>query len=362
MPGYTEEDHGEFEISKLSHEQIKSNVNAAENRNLWHLKNTKIYTAQDYIREKLQAKGIDAEEAGRISRGQGANVVVINSGVDYCHAELSDRFTLFKGNDCTEPDKEPIDEQGHGTSMASIIAGSLIGVANQATLYSVKIGDKNDFRSSNLHDAIIWCIKHKDTFDLDILNLSLSMHYYDKTLESLCNEANENGLLVVAAAGNVCQGITFPSAFQNVLSVGAIDQHSVRYEKSAIAPTVNIVAPGKAIFSAIPSEDSGNYDDAYALVTGTSAAVAVVSGTLALGIAYLKRCGKRNQIPYLRTIIMETTQLPSDNVGVLADAQRVIYNYQLQLYNPNLNVQRVLPWIYGNGVLQADRFIKELDS
>src|SRR3989344_7259534 len=127
MSLWDKDDHGEFEISKLSLEQIQSNIQAANNRDLWHLNHAGIYTAQDYIQERLQINGIDAEESSRISKGKGANIVVINSGVNYHHPELFNRFTLFKGNNFSEPEEEPIDKRGHGTGMASIIAGSSIG-------------------------------------------------------------------------------------------------------------------------------------------------------------------------------------------------------------------------------------------
>ena len=107
---------------------------------------------------------------------------------------------------------------------------------------------------------------------------------------------------------------------------------------------------------------SGNDSDkSYASVTGTSAAVALISGVLALGVAYLKHSGRRNQIPSLRTIIQKTAQLPLENIPILTDTEHVMSDYQLQLYNPNITVFDVLSWSYGTGILQADKFIKKLD-
>src|SRR3989344_4378104 len=248
LPSSDELDNTGFECVELSAEEIQAEITNAAERKMWHLKSIGVYDAWDYLKEKLIAERIDAEEAEKVSKGKGANIIIINSGVNYHHPDISERFNpSLKGYNFVDLTDDPMDLEGHGTSVAGVIAGKLGGVASCATLFYLRVGHGYALTLLKINSALQWCIDNKHNLDIDIINLSLSGTEYNSELETLCNKVSDAGILLVASAGNVSQGITFPSAFDDVLSVGAVDKSYMRYKKSAIAPTVNISAPGCAV-------------------------------------------------------------------------------------------------------------------
>ena len=179
-------------------------------------------------------------------------------------------------------------------------------------------------------------------------------------LKSMCKEMTDQGILIVAAAGNVCQGIAFPSSFDDVISVGAVDKCCCRYEKSAIAPTVDISAPGCSVFTTTIRSEGRNYQEAYTSVNGTSIAAPIVTGTLALAIAYLKYNGKPYASKDLRIMLRETAHSLEDNPLILSEAQKVIRTYKLNKFDPSMTPQKAMPWIYGAGIVRADRLMEKI--
>ena len=279
-------DDGEFDSIRISSKEIQKEKEKARNKELWNLKNAGVYRAWNIIRGELLSQGVDEETAEKISRGSGANIVIINSGIDYNHPDITDRFTSVKGYNFVDEDSNPSDEKGHGTNIAGIVAGELTGVANQSTIYSLKIGRKTDFTYKRLNKAIKWCIENKKKFDIDIINLSLSGTEYEPLLEDRCREAYDNGMLIVASAGNKWSGATFPSAFDKVVSVGAVDENGKHCEFSNVWPMIDISAPGNHVFTI--GKKGKSYINSYEKTKGTSVATPLVVGIFALVVAYLK--------------------------------------------------------------------------
>jgi subtilisin family serine protease len=105
----------------------------------------------------------------------------------------------------------------------------------------------------------------------------------------LYKEAYNEGILVVAAAGN--DGSTahdYPASFPHVMSVGAVDQRGKRAEFSNYNDQIEIMAPGVNVMSTAPNDE-------YRTLSGTSMATPYVAGVAALVWGFFPECSN-NQI------------------------------------------------------------------
>ena len=136
------------------------------------------------------------------------------------------------------------DMTGHGTAVAGIIRN----IATQADIYSVKILDeKNRAPLSRIIRGIYWCIDQ----NIDILNMSFGTETKSRVMEKAVQAADENGILMIAAAGNggTEEGVNYPAAFDEVIAVGAVDEMARRCEDSAAGEELELSAPGENIVS-----------------------------------------------------------------------------------------------------------------
>jgi subtilisin family serine protease/subtilase family serine protease len=244
-----------------------------------------------------QDADIDAPEAWAISTGNSAvTVAVIDSGVDYTHPDLIANYA--GGDDFVFGDGDPMDDHGHGTHVAGIIAAAIdnltgtpaeaegvVGVAPHARIRAYKVcrsdGTCDDF-------AIEQAIARAITDGANVINMSLGDTAYSQSLDDAVQDAWTAGLVIVAGAGN--DGTTtpfYPAALNNVISVAAFDEDHNRPSFSNYGNWVDISAPGNAIMStyplaactgATPPGDTG----CYTWLTGTSMATPFVSGAAAL--------------------------------------------------------------------------------
>lgn len=219
---------------------------------------------------------IGAYEARQYGNGSGMNVAIIDTGVDYSHSQLRERFGSEKGYDFVKNDDDPMDQNGHGTHVAGIAASDSYGVAPGCNLYAVRILDENGSGGeADLIAGIEWCIKN----GIDIANMSLGSPVASGALEEVCNYAYQNGLMLVAAAGNSGYGANYPAAFgESVIAVAAVDEGPGHPDFSNIWETNDISAPGVNVIATYPGER-------YASLTGTSMASPHVAGSLALALS-----------------------------------------------------------------------------
>ncbi|KAG5801738.1 hypothetical protein H9Q74_008138 [Fusarium xylarioides] len=210
--------------------------------------------------------------------GTGAYVYVIDSGINFSHAEFSGR-ALHGANFI--PGSQDHDEVGHGTHMAGIIGGTTHGVAKNCTMISVKVVDKTCMGNGDLlHKAIRWATEDaivKGIANKSVMNMSLERNY-SATVNSAVKKATDAGITVVVAAGNrgrlalTCS----PASAMTAITVAASGPDDRRAWFSNYGPCVNIFAPDIRIPAASSFVDNGpGYSG------GTSAAAAHVSGLAA---------------------------------------------------------------------------------
>lgn len=268
-------------VFEKSFRGIISAIGGVELSNSFAIPKSSVSTAVVVAKPKIKSslwnlEAIGVYEAQKHGSGEGVSVAVIDTGVDYGHSQLRERFGSEKGHDFVKNDSEPMDENGHGTHVAGITAAAGYGVAPGSRLYAVRVLDANG--SGTEADAIAgieWCIKK----GVDVANMSFGGPVASQALEEVCNYAWQQGMLLVAAAGNNGYGANYPAAFgEPVIAVAAVDEDLGHPDFSNIYETNDIAAPGVGIVSTYLNEG-------YATLTGTSMASPHVAGGLALALS-----------------------------------------------------------------------------
>ena len=258
--------------------------------------------------------------------GSGLGIAVFDSGITH-HRDLDGRVEAvvdFTGGSAAEFEKdEGSDPYGHGTAVAGVI-GALgredkiwDGVAPGVKFIDVRVINQGGWGlTSHLIQAIDWVIANREQYDIRVANMSLG----HPTLESyqndpLCQAVErmvDAGIVTVVSAGNLGRtdqhskiwgGITSPGTDPAVITVSAINTRGTPTHSDDIATSYgsrgpayssglfkpDLSAPGNRIPSlraeggsiAINHPDLV-LDENYMLLSGSSMATAVVSGTVAL--------------------------------------------------------------------------------
>ena len=200
-------------------------------------------------------KALDLEDAWTQTMGEGAKVLVMDTGVDKDHPEIRSSFHLgksFFSGYGDPPPYEYFDENGHGTHTAGTVVGDLVGVAPKAMLLVAQVCDSSGACSpAGMIRAINWAIEEK----VDVVNISIGGIYGSDLAKKAYAKAQENGVLVVAASGNNGKNrIDYPAQFASVISVGAINESFKRAEFSQYGNDLDLVAPGNNVKSSFPGE------------------------------------------------------------------------------------------------------------
>ncbi|MED5585085.1 MAG: S8 family serine peptidase [Verrucomicrobiota bacterium] len=227
-------------------------------------------------RNALESLGISGDHS---AFGRGVLVAVLDSGIQ--------DHVAFSGKVIRELDyvrdgngkPVPIDiDNGHGTAVASIIAGSdplLPGVAPSAGLLSYRILDNEGYTNSfTLAEAIVSAADE----GADIINVSLGSTGDSALVRQAVDYANSKGALIVAATGNDgLDQVTYPAAIDGVIAVSAVDargQHLDFANSGASLESGGMAAPGYGVVAAWPDGQASNF-------SGTSASAPYVSGAVA---------------------------------------------------------------------------------
>lgn len=274
------------------------------------------------------------DNQGLAIKGNGVRVAVIDSGIDITQPDFGHCFprasaksvdsTITISADCKIDGYDfvnhtdvPIDEDGHGTSVASVIAsgGSLKGVAPAAKITAYKVCNAATCYVASILEAIDAAIKTRSDANLNnrvqIINMSLALdcnQYYgkytaecgpDDYLSKAVDKAVDAGVVVVVPAGNTGSGVSTinsPGTARNALTVAAVDKNkkiasfSSRgpvnwgnqdlHKPDVSAPGVNICSTKSNPFLHTPAISC--FDDKHVLGSGTSVAVPHVTGVAAL--------------------------------------------------------------------------------
>jgi hypothetical protein len=219
----------------------------------------------------------------------GVTVAVIDTGVDYTHPDLLGKVT--KGYDFVNADTDPMDDMGHGTHVAGIIAAKannnygITGVSWNSKILAIKALDSSGY--GNSYDISLAIIAAANNASVKVISMSLGGSYSLTEDLAVGYAVVTKGKLLVAAAGNGNTSIpSYPAGLSTtypgmVLAVAAHDQAHCKASFSNYGTWVSVSAPGVGILSTIPPYlDSTN--SGFASYDGTSMATPHVSGAAAL--------------------------------------------------------------------------------
>ncbi|WP_033775432.1 S8 family peptidase, partial [Salinispora oceanensis] len=255
----------------------------------------------------------EAWEAGY--DGDGATVAVLDSGIDPTHPDLTDQIQDMVS---FVPDEDTTDLSGHGTHVASTVAGTgaasngdNTGVAPAADLLIGKVlSEEGTGQDSWVIAGMQWAAES----GADIINLSLGDSSRTDGLDPLTLavdtlSAQHDTLFVIAAGNNNGGLIGTPGTAESALTVGAIDKQDQLAGFSSVGPLArtgalkpDLTAPGVAINAARSQHSTG--DGMYQSLDGTSMATPHVAGAAAiLAQQHPNWTGQQ-----LKTALMSSTQ------------------------------------------------------
>jgi len=249
--------------------------------------------------------------------GEGVSVCIVDSGIDLTHQDLANT-KLLGWKDFINQEAEPYDDNGHGTSMAGILVsdGWIKGIAINVDLYIAKALDGANGQGSDeiVADAIDWCVEQ----NVHIISLSLGgapgllsiNPFSGRDSGDASNDAIEQGIIVVAAAGNDGGAnddgdVAHPSSETMVISVGGVTLSGTHWSGSSIGdnngrlipPLLPRQDPNKKPEIVAPAESVSviNNQNSWSIVDGTSAATVFVTGAIAILLEQHPEYGIDNQ-------------------------------------------------------------------
>ncbi|MCG9633260.1 S8 family serine peptidase [Vibrio sp. Isolate30] len=211
-----------------------------------------------YLLSETVPWGYQAVNAQLLEDSNAGNrtVCIIDSGYDLAHNDLSGNLVSGTNDSGTGSWSVPGNNNAHGTH----VAGTIAAIANtegikgimpnqNVNLHIVKVFNEAGWGySSSLVKAVQTCADN----GANVVNMSLGGSQSSVTEKNALKAVYDNGVLLIAAAGN--DGNTahsYPASYDSVMSVAAVDDKSDHAAFSQATNQVEISGPGVAILSTV---------------------------------------------------------------------------------------------------------------
>jgi len=288
--------------------------------------------------------------------GKGQTVCVIDTGVNYSHPDLGGCFgagcKVIAGYDFADNNADPMDDDGHGTHVAGIVAanGTIIGVAPSANIAAVDVFKSNGRASDDdIAAGIEWCVNNSATYNISVITMSLGADCFSPGWTGLCYssycDANEpllapaidlaiaNNIPVLVASGNdaLCTHISSPSCIENAIPIGATAKNDSIALYSNANSLVQLFATGSSIVSA-------DIDGGGTTKSGTSMATPHVAGAFAIMNQYLGAVGASRTPAQIESLFNSTGKRILDTCSGLTFSRINVSDtiLSIDLTNPSL--------------------------
>ena len=330
----------------------------------------KYYTSEESVPSAEDNKGMDKQwylkdqklesvwsnEGYGNTAGEGVVVAVIDTGVDYNHEDLQDNIWTNsaevsgqKGTDddnngyvddvhginLIDPNETPMDDHGHGTHVAGIIAMENnnvggVGIAYKSKIMPIKAGGSDGtLNSTDIAKAIVYAYKN----GADVINMSFGSYAHSALIENALQDAFSSCVLVAAAGNdgiptadcpkNIEKGNMYPASYSYVIGVMAYDEANsfASFSNWDYKPNANaeyeVVAPGVSVYSTLPN-------GRYASWNGTSMAAPMASAEAAI----LRSSLKDKDTYSSRYIMGQLVGATEDTITYYNDDVKKTYNYK----------------------------------
>lgn len=308
---------------------------------------------QWYLKDQKLESVWGNEDYGNTA-GEGTVVAVIDTGVDYNREDLQDNIWTnsaevsgtigadddnngyvddVHGINLIDPNETPMDDHGHGTHVAGIIAMENnnvggVGIAYKSKIMPIKAGGSDGtFNSTDIAKGIEYAYKN----GADVINMSFGSSAHSALIENALQDAF-NSCVLVAAAGN--DGIPtadcplggqnmYPASYSYVIGVMAYDEANsfASFSNWDYKPNANaeyeVVAPGVSVYSTLPN-------GRYASWNGTSMAAPMVSAEAAI----LRSSLKDKDTYSSRYIMGQLVGATEDTITYYNEDVKKTYNYK----------------------------------
>ncbi|MEU2281960.1 S8 family peptidase [Streptomyces sp. NPDC013178] len=207
--------------------------------------------------------------------GNGATVYVIDTGVRITHQQISGRAAY--GYDAIDGDTVAADGNGHGTHVATTVAGTTYGVAKAARVVAVRVLDNGGSgTTSGVIAGVDWVTAQRAR--PAVANMSLGGGA-STALDNAVKNSIASGVTYAVAAGNsnADAATSSPARVPAALTVGAGTSADYRAAYSNYGPVLDLFAPGSSITAGWHTGDT-----ATATLSGTSMATPHVAGAAAV--------------------------------------------------------------------------------
>ncbi|TBL72966.1 S8 family serine peptidase [Paenibacillus thalictri] len=300
-----------------------------------------VVTATDPLIEKqTYLQQIHIQDAWGVATGNNNLIIaMVDTGVDLTHPDLLPN--LVDGANLLHPDELPLDDNGHGTNVAGVMAAAAnndrggAGILWNAKLMPIKALEADGTGGeAKLGEGIKYAVDH----GAKIVVLSLGLNKYSTYLSDIVQYAEDHDVLLVAATGNEGNRVKYPAAYPTVLAVGGMTADKKTDSRSNTGPELDLVAPWDVFTTSL----GGGYE----YKDGTSMAAPQVAAVAAL--AWSKYPSMK---PYeIRNLLRQKTEPlsgsgwnPISGYGLLR-ADRVMNEpYSEDMYEPNNRKDQASP-------------------
>ncbi|MDZ4712777.1 MAG: S8 family serine peptidase [bacterium] len=310
-----------------------------------------------YYSQQYYLDLIGMQSTWDITKGDSSIIIgVIDTGMDFLHPDLQNSYKINYGEygdgkqsngidddangfiddwrgwdftdepltgdprrgDYLEPDNDPSDDNklSHGTATIGIINAALnnnIGISSVAPNCKVMVLRAFDAEGFGEEDDVANAILYGISNGVRIFNFSFGDYIFSNLLRDVIKFAYTKNVVIVCSAGNDgSDRLHYPSAYDEVISVGASDNTDSKASFSSFGETVDIFAPGFQNLTTVRlGRGNTNYNGDYEKYNGTSFAAPIVAGIAALLLSQNPSLSNEE----VRGILVSTTSLLNGQTG-----------------------------------------------